>query len=172
MRSYTKLSCLLAFLFFALFGVLNTANAEQYTSNSFQILDPVISAGAGYVTSNSFINQQSLGEPSLGRSTSNNFQLNPDSIIRQIAVTLKEKVVDLVKKIFPGSLAGDLNKDNRVNLQDVSILLYAWQKRLDREDHKQFFASIIEFNYASPDINNNKIVNLVDLSILLSNWTE
>lgn len=48
----------------------------------------------------------------------------------------------------------DLNKDNKVNLVDFSILLFNW-KGTD----------------AVADINQDRVVNLTDFSIMLSNWT-
>jgi hypothetical protein len=59
----------------ALFSVVSVANAERYTGTDFQILDPVIGAGAERGTSGNFILWQSLGEIGLGLST-NNFRLN------------------------------------------------------------------------------------------------
>lgn len=48
----------------------------------------------------------------------------------------------------------DINDDNRVNLTDLSILLYNWKT-----------------NDPAADINRDGIVNLTDFSILLVNWT-
>jgi len=61
-----------------------------------------------------------------------------------------------VGKPSPGGYCpgADLNKDNRVNLIDFSILLYYW----DSDD-------------ACADQNHNGKVDLVDFSIMLYNWT-
>ncbi|MFH1759195.1 MAG: hypothetical protein ABH822_01380 [Patescibacteria group bacterium] len=83
-----------------------------------------------------------------------------------------DEVKDLIeKKIFPPCRVGDLNKDCIVNLQDISILFYAWQKQPDKDQDRSFFASILGFDYLSPDINNDRRVDLSDLSIMLANWT-
>lgn len=54
-----------------------SVNADTYRSDNFQILDPVIGAGAKYATSTNYILWQSLGESGSGKSTTTNFELNP-----------------------------------------------------------------------------------------------
>ncbi len=56
-----------------------------------------------------------------------------------------------------GSLKADLNCDGRVNLTDLSILLYNWGNVK---------------NNPRADINKDSKVNLVDFSILLYEWTD
>lgn len=51
---------------------------------------------------------------------------------------------------------GDINKDSKVDIFDLSILLSRWQVQSSNE---------------SADLNNDGTVNVFDLSILLSNWT-
>jgi hypothetical protein len=55
------------------------------------------------------------------------------------------------------NISSDINGDGKVNLTDLSILLFFWQKS----------------NPSNPktDINGDGKVNLTDLSIMLYNWT-
>ena len=52
-------------------------SADTYESTSFQVLDPVIGAGAKYATSTNYSLWQSLSEIGLGTSTASNFELIP-----------------------------------------------------------------------------------------------
>jgi hypothetical protein len=51
-------------------------------------------------------------------------------------------------------LQADLNSDNKVNIQDLSILISKWAT-----------------NNQTADINADGVVNIQDLSILISRWT-
>ena len=52
-------------------------------------------------------------------------------------------------------LIGDLNKDGKVNVFDLSILLSNWKK-----------------TKAEYDLNGDASIGIFDLSIMLSNWTK
>ena len=80
-------------------------------------------------------------------------------------VGLLEKII---KKLFPCNLIGDLNKDCRVNIYDVSILFYGWGRQ---QRNKNFLASITATGQPSPDLNSDSRINIKDLSIMLYSWT-
>lgn len=60
-------------LFFSFSGILS---AQEFTSGSFKVLDPVIDLGGGYSQSTDYELQSSLGQISIGPSLSANFGVN------------------------------------------------------------------------------------------------
>lgn len=75
--------------------------------------------------------------------------VSPFSQVLQFLVGKKGSIV---------SKSADLNKDNRVNIIDFSILLYWWGTTASK-------------GLEVGDINNDNKVNIVDFSILLFQWT-
>jgi hypothetical protein len=51
--------------------------ADQYSSNSYSVLDPVVAVPSGYATSSGFQLWSVISQVAVGTSTSNNFYLNP-----------------------------------------------------------------------------------------------
>src|SRR3989344_5581355 len=64
------------FLLFILYFLTPSVYAEEFTSSSYKILDPVIQPG-GFSSSSSFQLWTTLGEVALGTSTASSFQINP-----------------------------------------------------------------------------------------------
>lgn len=58
-----------------------------------------------------------------------------------------------IKSGSPKKKLGDINGDGRINIRDLSILLFRWRT-----------------NYASADLNGDGKVDIRDLSVLLSRW--
>lgn len=75
---------------------------------------------------------------------------------RAVAFKVGEKNISQQPDLSCGSLRGDINCDDRVNLVDFSIAAY-WYKRSNPP--------------AKVDLNNDGQVTLVDFSILAYNWT-
>ena len=87
-------------------------------------------------------------KPQLNKS--NQFQI-PLTTIGNLAILGNKKTT-----LQCASIPADLNCDTKVNLTDLSILMYYWQKS----------------GTTLADINKDKIVNLVDFSILLYWWND
>jgi hypothetical protein len=69
---------LLALIFYTLLFGVGTAHAQEFTSSSFKVLDPVVTSGGGYSFSTSFRLDSSIGQIGIGTSSSSLFNLNAD----------------------------------------------------------------------------------------------
>jgi hypothetical protein len=150
-------------------GAIDAA-AQNYSSASFTVKNPVIVIGGGFSTSASFQLQGSIGQPAIGTSSANSFSVNagflffpapsvspspgvsPSPAIPRRAVTVG------IVRIRPACFnIGDFNCDGRVGIADLSIFLYWMAKPLaDARDY---------------DINNDGALNIIDISIMFYYWT-
>jgi len=173
-------------LIFVVFRV-PAAQATEFTSPSFKVLDPVLDIFGGESQSTSFIQLQAGGQLSIGISTSSSFILKsgflyfPGPPTPAPSPSVSPAPIGGVglggARLFPASPPPrrptprfvDLNGDGRINLIDVSILLYWWAKNVT----PQALAAIglPAFDFPSPDINADLRVDIVDLSIILFYWT-
>ena len=87
-------------------------------------------------------------------------------------------ILDIFKKIFgkinrfiSGSSRSDLNRDGRVDVLDISILFYWWNKPIQQPSFASVIVNVLNLGRPSPDINKDSAINLFDLSVLLSDWT-
>lgn len=58
-------------------------------------------------------------------------------------------------------ITGDINRDSKVDIVDLSILLNAYETNGKKCTEKKYTC----------DLNKDKTIDIVDLSILLANWT-
>ena len=75
MRFFFKTFCFLVFGAF-LFSPISDLNADEYTSASFKVLDPITSSGASFSTSSSYQLESSFGQISIGTSSTSSFGLS------------------------------------------------------------------------------------------------
>lgn len=172
-------------LFFSPLSVVGEVFATEYTSPSFKILDPVIdSGGTAYSTTSSGLLQLgSVGELSVGRSNSANFELRAGFLFFPAPPSTTSTGGGGGGSIIMGSGSGgrvppgiirqqlrrpscvDLNDDQEVGLIDVSIMFFAWYPKEESEKG-------VKIKNKRPDCNNDDLVNIVDLSVLLFWWDE
>jgi len=147
-----------------------------------------------YVSTFEILN--SFGQPAIGISTSSNYKIlggflyfpavlrlrqapqRPSAEPKGLIDKLFQKFAPIVLKIRKRSvgeelvfgdkcLKGDLNCDERVDIIDVSILLYWWDKHVDGTE----LASLLDTKIESPDLDKDNFVDITDLSIQLYYWT-
>ena len=147
-----------------------------------------------YVSTFEILN--SFGQPAIGISTSSNYKIlggflyfpavlrirkapeRPATEPSGLIDKLFQKFAPIVLKIRKRSvgedlvfgdkcLKGDLNCDERVDIVDVSILLYWWDKRVSGTE----LASLLDTKIESPDLDKDNFVDITDLSIQLYYWT-
>jgi len=167
---------------FLLFFLVYPAGATDYTSTSFIIRDPVISVGGARATSSSYELFTSTGQTVIGETSSSNFTYRSgflyftDPVADTPASTPTPtptiiggggpipgfRFVPLVVPRTDCTGAGDLNSDCGVNLIDISIAAFWWQK-----DLSEVFARR-EVERLSGD----GLVDLIDFSIIAFNWTD
>ena len=156
--------------------------ATEFTSPSFKILDPVIDTGgtANSTTSN-FQQLGSIGEISVGRSTSSSFELRAgflffpapadgatppgtaSIIVRGGGGTIIPP--GLLRRRLKRPFCADINNDGEVGLPDVSIMFFAWYPKEKKE-------AGFKLKDKRPDCNKDNLVDIVDLSVLLFWWNE
>lgn len=160
-----------------LFAGCGVANADEFVSTDFKVLDPVMAPG-GSSTSTGFSLIGAITQIAIGTSTSNDFGLRggflyfpaptvaaAGGVTPTVTVTDSGVTLGMLAQFIPTLPAAikeaifasaDLDKDGRVGLKDLSILLYYMPDR------------------PSPlaDLNRDKKVDTFDLSILFSRWTE
>jgi hypothetical protein len=172
------------FVFFILLSVLlpPVALADSASSTSFFIESGVIDVGGGQATSAGFNVRSSLGQPGTGVSTSTSFILRGGFLNFPVVVSSAAPPPVIppgpaptpaptggggtgflfpTKKIIPplpGACSPDLNKDGRVDIADLSILLYYYGKSGPE------VAGCFDFS-------GNGVVGLADISIMMFYWT-
>ncbi|GEM_PF-2048561 len=173
--------------------LLATGSAQEFTSTDFKILNPVILPG-GYSTSASYRLNGVISQISTGISTSGSFEVKsgflyypgpavaaagPAAAVATVSgnvggggpiLAIYKKL--FVSKLFKACTGPDLDCDGRVGLEDVSVMLYWWEKPLKKPNFASLFASILGLGRPSPDLNSDATINLFDLSILMHNWTD
>jgi hypothetical protein len=77
-KSQNQSFFLLALIFYTLLFGVGTTHAQEFTSPSFKVLDPVVTSGGGYSFSTSFRLDSSIGQIGIGTSSSSLFNLNAD----------------------------------------------------------------------------------------------
>ncbi|OGI63785.1 hypothetical protein A2733_02345 [Candidatus Nomurabacteria bacterium RIFCSPHIGHO2_01_FULL_40_20] len=154
-------SILFLFLLLPLFGL----HAENLTSTSFQIENPIVIISGGQSSSASFQHISSTGELALGQSTSASF-IGRLGFLYYFEDEETPVVSDSgggssgagsEKGIFPGFCKiADLNCDGFVNISDLSILLYYFeQKGIDISRY---------------DLSVDDIIDLRDASVMFYYW--
>lgn len=173
----------------AIFLLAPVVFAEDLTAPSFILRDSAITVLGGRTDSASFQNISAAGQFVIGDGTSASY-INQNGILYFSVASTTDGgggggggpssgagpapppvggiIGRIVKKIVGCNLAGDLNKDCRVNMYDVSVLLYGWGQS---QKNPNFLASIKSITLPSPDINNDSKVDIKDLSVMLFNWT-
>jgi len=160
------------------------AGATEYTWTNFKVLDPVISIFGGLSTSTNFSQIESGGQAAIGLATSANFILqggflyfpglpspSPSASPTPSAAPragVGGFITGLVKIFRPAPPGFDLNRDGKIDLVDVSIMLYWWEKRITASQT----AAIIAAGRPSPDFNDDGKVDIFDLSMLLYYWSD
>ncbi|RJQ14832.1 hypothetical protein C4553_00020 [Candidatus Parcubacteria bacterium] len=156
--------------------------ATEYTSPSFKILDPVLDTGGtqNSTSSSGILQLGSVGEVSIGRSNSSNFELRagflffPSLVVATPSATTTIVVgpgsggrvpPGILKKQLRRPSCVDLNDDGDVGLADASIQFFNW---LPSEKARAGF----KLKDKRPDCNNDNLVNIIDLSIMLFWWDE
>lgn len=164
-------------VFFPVFSLADTA-----TSTSFKIDTGVIDAGGSRATSSGFNLNTSIGEPATGISTSSNFILRggflqfpaPVSAVAATSAGAGDTGGNSGFVSGPGALPSqiplcslhpadsplsqiDVNCDGRVDIQDLSILLFFYNRT----------GSAI----ARYDFNRNSTVDFPDASVMMFYWT-
>ncbi len=163
--------------------------AATFNSNGFIIKDPVMNSG-GFSSSNTFRLFGSVGQPFTGVSDSAGFNVKAGFLYFSDAITVTPTptptptpspqpggggpILDifnfLIGLITPCKRS-DLNCDGAVDIYDVGILFYWWDKPLAQPNFASAIASILGSGKPSPDGNSDKAVDIFDLSILLSDYT-
>ena len=167
------------FLGASVFSPAFSARAADYSSTNFVVRDPVIEPGAGFSTSTSFQNITAIGQPAIGISTSTSFILKSGFLYfttstpitppaggggggggggaagggggtgYQATSTLPSPKVSLI--------CLDFNSDTRINIVDLSILLYHYNQRVS--------------NIGCYYVIRSGIVGFRDVSVLMYYWT-
>lgn len=158
-----------------------TAGATEYTSTNFKVLDPVIGVFGGTSTSTNFSQIETGGQPAIGLATSANFILqggflyfpgapspSPSVSPTPSAGPVGVGIFGIITKIIhPAPPGFDLNRDGKIDLVDVSIMLYWWEKKITVSQQ----AAIVAAGRHSPDFNGDGKADIFDLSMLLYYWT-
>lgn len=172
-RRFPKRKYLVLGIIFLLFPNPSFLLADDYSSSSFIIRDPVITIGGGRSTSTSFEVYSSIGQTSTGINTSTSF-ISRAGFLYFPAVTEDEDDDSPVVGGGGGGGGGryspispeqkqriisvcDFNKDGACGIADFSILLYYFDK-----------TSTQALSY---DLNHDGVINLIDFSILLYYWS-
>ncbi|TSC89045.1 MAG: hypothetical protein G01um10143_426 [Parcubacteria group bacterium Gr01-1014_3] len=190
MTGLQKIAASLLLLICGYFLFFTGASADEFTSENFKVLEPVINPG-GYSTSDNYQLIGTITQIGIGRSTADNFEVQGGFLYYpapSAAAVAAETVSEVggnvggggpilaifqkfLQKTVPRGSVGDLNADGHVNLTDVSIVLYFWEKPIQKPNFVAQLASIIGLGRPSPDINKDSKIDIVDLSLLLSKWT-
>jgi hypothetical protein len=161
------------------------ASADFATSTNFKLESGVVNSGGGSATSTSYNLENSLGQAGVGVSTSTSFILkggflNFPAVVATTAPTSAPPPVIVptpAPSVGIGSSGGfipppgvlptplppcgaespDLNCDSRVNLIDLSILLYYYNQR---------GPAIARYDFAG-----DGVVDFRDVSVLMFYWT-
>ena len=171
----------IVFVFYPLPFGLYPVRATEFTSPSFKILDPVIdTGGTANSTSSSFQQLGSIGEISVGRSTSSSFELRAGFLFfpapsgevatpvdTSISVSGSGGIIPpgILRRLLRRPFCADINGDGLVGLTDVSVMFFAWHPA------ERALAGLILKDHR-PDCNDDNLVDIVDLSIVLFWWDE
>lgn len=190
MFGFRKIAASLLLLICGYFLFIAGASAQEFTSTDFKVLDPVLQPG-GYSSSASYKLTGVITQIATGISTGGSFEVQggflyfPEpSTAAAPAPAVSESISNiggggpilaifkqiLKKTVLRGS-TGDLNSDGYVNLRDISVILYWWDKPIRQNGFIPQLASLIGLGRPSPDINKDGKIDIVDLSLLLSKWT-
>jgi hypothetical protein len=166
-------SILLFFLFFVLFFVFSKVQAENLSSTNFQVENSTLNLGGGLSSSSNFQLISSIGENAIGESLSGAF-------IGRIGFLYfpEELVTPPVDPIDGGGGGGngleynplpalplypsgeckfaDFNCDGLVNIEDLSILLYYFDK--SSSDQQPY------------DLFEDGVLDIKDISIMFYYW--
>jgi len=82
-----------------------------------------------------------------------------------------KRLFDPIRELVIRCSRSDLNCDGRVDLFDVGILFYWWDRPLTQQPFTNRLANILGLGRPSPDIIKDDIVDISDLSIILFDWT-
>jgi hypothetical protein len=97
--------------------------------------------------------------------------VSPAATILNFFDSFLKKIIPSVMKpkklVFCESKGGDLNCDGYVDLIDISILFYWWDKSIDKPQ----LASLVGSKFKNPDLSGDGYVDIRDASILLKYWT-
>ena len=182
MRPAVNLFILSVFVFFA--ALAPVAQADLASSSHYQI-QQVITSGGSRATSTSFQGVSSFGQPATGISSSTSFLLKGGFLYFGAQPSPSPSpspgpspspsptpspgsggggggtgyIEQIIKKLFPPRIgcSVDFNGDGRVELVDLSILL--------------FYYGDSGASAGCTDLNGNGVVDFPDVSILMYYWT-
>lgn len=81
------------------------------------------------------------------------------------------RLFEPIISIFKPCRRSDLNCDGRVDLYDIGILFYWWQKPIGSGPFLSRIAALVGLGKPSPDLKADGKVDIYDLSVMLKDWT-
>ncbi len=179
--------CFLVLLSIFYFLTSLPASAADFTSTNYTVKDPVFN-NSGFSSSGNFRLFGSVGQPFIGVGDSSNFNIKSGFQYYADAVASSGStpsptpsqpggggpILEIFKKLFgliKACTKSDLNCDGFVDIYDVGILFYWWEKPLTQPNFASALVTVLGLGRPNPDRNADKKVDIFDLSILLSDWT-
>src|SRR3989344_7253521 len=180
-KERVKILSFVALLVFVFGG--NSAHGQTVSSTSFTIQGSNVKQGSVFSTSSNFQLWSSVGEISIGSATTSNFVINagflyvPSVLLNQSDEdsedqdgSSEDSTVTIIvaggggitiplprAKSSDGFIASDFNSDGKVDISDLSILLYYFGR--------PYSGAMERF-----DLSRDRKIDIFDISILLYYW--